>query len=184
MFTVYKIKNKLEDKCYIGVTTKTLKERFMNHVYDRNKNTDRIPLRKALCLYKIEDFEIEELEKCDSKQKTNEREKHYIKYFNSIKKGYNIATGGVGGDTLTHNLHRDKISEKLRVSKIGSRNHNAKAVIVCVDDKIFKTFGSAGEATRFFIKEGIKIAESSVKRKCNKIIKNNSIGKYKVYWGE
>lgn len=184
MFTVYKITNKLENKSYVGVTGKTIEERLSDHWYDRTKNYDKIPLRKALITYGKENFNIEKIKICDTLEEAFKFEKEYITKLNTIKAGYNVATGGRGGDTLTYNLKRKEISEKIKSSKLGDKNHNAKQVDVYFKNDFLKRFGSAGEATRYFKSIGIDIAESSVKRKCSGVIKNNYIKEYKVYWSE
>lgn len=184
MYTVYKITNKINNRKYIGITTKTIEERFKKHLSSINEKTEQIPIRSAIKEFGKENFIIEKILVTDCKEKALNLEKFYIKFYKSIECGYNIANGGKGGDTLTNNVNLEKIKEKLKESKIGAKNHNSKEVLVENDNGFKKVFESAGETRRYFLSIGIKVAESSIKRKCRGIIKNNYIEDYKVCWND
>ena len=57
-------------------------------------------LRKALKKYGKENFKVELIEWCASKAEIDQRERYWIEFFNTtnLDIGYNIATGGQGGD--------------------------------------------------------------------------------------
>ena len=61
MIKVYKITNLLNEKIYVGVTSKSLEERWKNHV---KKINSKNPTRLALAIKKngIENFQIELIE--------------------------------------------------------------------------------------------------------------------------
>lgn len=95
MSYIYKITNLINNKCYIGKTDiHTIQERFKEHIKDSKRYTDR-PLYRAFNKYGIENFTIEEIEKCDIKDSCN-REKYWIEYYGSFKNGYNATIGGDG----------------------------------------------------------------------------------------
>lgn len=182
MYTVYKITNKINNKKYIGITTKSIEERFKKHISAMNEKTNQIPIRSAMKEFGKDNFTIKEILITDCKEKALNLEKFYIKFYDSINNGYNIAFGGKGGDTLTNNVNIESIKEKLRESKLGAKNHNSKEVLVEGNNGFRMVFESAGETRRYFQSIGIKVAESSIKRKCRGIIKNNYIENYKVCW--
>lgn len=72
---VYKITNMLNDKVYIGITTRTIEERFQEHKYRLNERK-HLHLYSSMIKYGVQNFKVEELEKCDSIESlfTKERE--------------------------------------------------------------------------------------------------------------
>ena len=88
---IYKITNKFNGKCYIGQTT-DYKRRFREHKslgygFEENKS-----LYNAFKKYGIENFSFEVIE--DKTSNYNEREKYWIKYYDSYNSGYNMTEGG------------------------------------------------------------------------------------------
>ena len=107
---IYKITNLVNQKCYIGQTTKPLKERWKKHQKDattKNRRCYDYPLYRAIRKYGIDNFTIEIIEECDILL-LNEREIYWIKEFNSMsKKGYNQTLGGSGNKQL--NLDENQV---------------------------------------------------------------------------
>lgn len=99
MFNVYKISNNINDKVYIGVTTRTIEERFAEHKY-RIEERNSIHLYQAMKKYGKENFKIELIDTANSKEEMFEKEKYYIKYYDSYNNGYNLTYGGEGGKRL------------------------------------------------------------------------------------
>lgn len=62
--------------------------------------------------YGIEQFYIEEIEECPLKN-LNEREKYWIEYFQTFKKGYNAT---IGGDGTTY-IDRDLVIKNYKILK-------------------------------------------------------------------
>lgn len=88
---IYKITNIINNKCYIG-QTKNYTKRFNGHRNRLNKNEHENPyLQYAWNKYGAENFIFEIIELTEN---YNEREKYWIKYFNSNVDGYNILPGG------------------------------------------------------------------------------------------
>lgn len=93
---IYKITNKLNNKCYIGKTERTIEERWQEHCRPSRQKLN-LPLYKAFAKYGIENFTVEEIEQCDTSL-LDEREIYWISYFNSYgENGYNCTGGGEGG---------------------------------------------------------------------------------------
>ena len=90
---IYKIKNKLNGKIYIGQTQRTLKERMIEHC----KNSQLLYIDRAIKKYGIQNFIVEVIEKCNNIDELNEREQFWIKYLNcKFPNGYNLTDGGKG----------------------------------------------------------------------------------------
>ena len=91
---IYKITNKINNKCYIGQTVKNYQERFRQHQLNYTKDYfSQIVLYQAFKKYGIENFLFEVLEEID-KEKLDEREKYWISYYDSYRNGYNSTLGG------------------------------------------------------------------------------------------
>lgn len=95
MAIIYKISNDVNDKVYIGQTIYSLEFRYRQHLREYEKKTQR-KLYIAMNEIGIEHFKVEVIEKC-KEQELDEREKYWIRYYNSQKEGYNMTIGGNGG---------------------------------------------------------------------------------------
>ena len=93
---IYKIQNKINNKIYIGQTI-NYDKRIDEHIYGR-KNTKQHKeqvIDRAIKKYGKNNFSFEKIYTCSSQQEADEKEKKYIKIFNSLKpNGYNILEGG------------------------------------------------------------------------------------------
>jgi len=93
---IYEITNLINNKKYVGKTTKTIEERFSEHIRtSKRKDIMERPLYKAFQKYGIENFTITELEEC-SVDVVNEREKYWIEKLGTFHDGYNATKGGDG----------------------------------------------------------------------------------------
>ena len=105
---VYKTTNTVNRKIYVG---KDLTNR-PNYL-----GSGKL-LRLAFSKYGYHNFHKEILEHCVSLEHLNERERFWITDLRSQSKdvGYNIAKGGSGGDTFTHNPNKEAIRQKHKSS--------------------------------------------------------------------
>lgn len=101
---IYKTTNLVNGKIYIG------QDKYNNPMYLGSGKILHLAFQK----YGIENFNKEILEECESVQELNEREKHWISFYNSTdrKIGYNIALGGNGGDTISKHPCNDEIRSR------------------------------------------------------------------------
>lgn len=132
---IYIIKNDINNKVYIG-QAKDTKQRFQSHCKPSAAILNNELIAKAIQKYGKQHFWYEILEK--QIENYNEKEKYWIKYYNSIlPNGYNILTGGecppiMGGiyhpesklnqqqvDELTKDLEATKLSMSELANKYG-----------------------------------------------------------------
>ena len=93
---IYIIKNDINEKVYIGQSI-NIHKRIQEHFWKSECSKDvsyNSALHSAIRKYGKEHFYYEILEECDAAL-LDEREKEYIKQYNSISpNGYNILSGG------------------------------------------------------------------------------------------
>lgn len=93
---IYKIKNNINNKLYIGKTERSIEERWNEHCRHASLYPN-IPLYKAILKYGKDNFSITLLEECNN-QIIDEREIYWINYYNTYTgDGYNCTGGGEGG---------------------------------------------------------------------------------------
>ena len=116
---IYKLTCLISWKVYVGQTTKTLDERFIQH-----SRTDSL-IGKAIRKYGAENFLREVLEVCDTPEQLNERERYWIRELNSkVPNGYNLTDGGAIG--WTHLPQTRANISAARKGKPLSQKHRAK----------------------------------------------------------
>lgn len=109
---VYKITNRTNWKAYIGQTSKTLRERWIQHSQPNRKRACPL-IRDAIAKYGKENFDVVILEECFSKKHLNEREHFWITSFNTVvPNGYNLTTGGDRVELAE--VSRQKIANTLK----------------------------------------------------------------------
>lgn len=117
MFTIYKITNKINNLIYIGCTSRELKIRIQEHFNRLNKTDD---FHKAIREFGKDAFvvDIVEYNQEGTKEEAEQREKYWIKYYNSNNPsiGYNRTHGGNG--TIGY-VFTDEARQKISKSLIG-----------------------------------------------------------------
>jgi group I intron endonuclease len=98
---VYCIKNTVNNKEYIGLTTRTLEKRWKQHIYESNKQNSwewNTPLGNAIKKYGKDSFQVFVLEECSSETELKQKEIQLIKERKSLasENGYNLSFGGDG----------------------------------------------------------------------------------------
>jgi group I intron endonuclease len=112
---VYLITNKVNGKQYVGQTVKRLSSRWSEHkCSDTNTRISRT-IRK----HGAENFTIETLHTCETKEEMDFVEMFYIALLNTkTLNGYNITDGGEG----THGMYPSpETVEKMRQAKLGKK---------------------------------------------------------------
>ena len=118
-FIIYKHTNKINGKCYIGQTCQTLSQRWRKG--DGYKSSTYF--YHAIKKYGWDNFEHIILECGLNEDEVDEREKFWIKYFNSNNKdfGYNLSDGGNLEHSFNENHkinHQKAMSETLGIQVI------------------------------------------------------------------
>lgn len=92
---IYKATNKINNKVYIGLTRKTLLERWKGHVGDCNQLTTHFS--RAIQKYGEDSFILEIIDTAVSLQELSDKEIYWIKFYDSTnyERGYNILPGGI-----------------------------------------------------------------------------------------
>ncbi|MFJ5713265.1 GIY-YIG nuclease family protein [Neobacillus sp. NPDC093127] len=90
---IYIIRNKINNKVYIGQTIQNPSERFKQHKKLAKSGSDQY-LHRAMRRYGINNFFIEILEDLVEDKQLNQKEEQYISQFNSYGSGYNMNPGG------------------------------------------------------------------------------------------
>ena len=94
MAYIYAITNRLNNKIYVGATTRHPNRRFVEHCRDAR----RFPTRSLyidINQYGPKCFDVDILEQC-SDDVMNEREMYWIERLGSFRDGYNETLGGAG----------------------------------------------------------------------------------------
>jgi group I intron endonuclease len=117
-YTIYKITNTINNKVYIGQTTRTLKERIKgHHCKARNEKIQTknlAPFHRAIRKYGLEKFKIEAICSCFDLDELNSRETFFILENRSNQKefGYNCNTGG--NNYASNEETKQKIGNSLK----------------------------------------------------------------------
>lgn len=150
---IYIIKNYINNKVYIGQTTKTLNERIHAYKTEIFHSKHERPIIRAMRKYGFENFYFEILEDNIKTQKElDEREKYYIQKYQSLcsQNGYNIE---LGGNSI--GKHSEETKRKISQAQLGNKNHRygkvgkenpaSKPIIDLVDDIIYDSANLAAK---------------------------------------
>jgi group I intron endonuclease len=90
---IYKIKNNINGKIYIGQTINKLTARISQHLNRKNGSLINLALNK----YGINSFDISVIDNAEDRTTLTEKECYWIKTFNcKTPNGYNLTDGGEG----------------------------------------------------------------------------------------
>lgn len=96
---IYIVINNVNQKKYVGQTTKDINKRWDEHCYDAINNYDDFYFHKAIRKYKPKNFTIKQLIECEDSL-LDEKEIFYIEQYKTFyiyNQGYNLTRGGSGG---------------------------------------------------------------------------------------
>lgn len=133
MATIYKITNLQNGQIYIGKTIRPVQERWREHKRDyltyKNSEKNSVPLYNAFIAHGIENFSFEVVEDNIPNEEINEKEKYYIKFYNSKTHlgGYNVIDGGDGG-RVSSKLTEQQVKEIKALLKDESNLQSEKEI--------------------------------------------------------
>lgn len=170
---IYKITNIQNNKVYIGQTIRPVEQRFRRHINDALNNILDTHFARAIRKYGKDNFIIEIIDTAKSQDELNQKEQYWIKYYDSVKNGYNEtdAISKCGGNTYKSKTENEmkNIKEKIRQTKLGAKNPMARKVrrinVKTNEVDIFDTVIACARAC------GIKSGKTSVNDRLNGSIK-------------
>lgn len=180
-FTVYKHTSP-SGKSYIGITSASMETRLKQHVREaRNKNIYKF--HKAINKYGIDNFSSEVLESDIVSDLAVEREKYWIKKFDSFKNGYNMTDGGQGH--MFGFKHSDESKQKMSMAHTGkklSEEHKLNISKNCIrlSGSEHPNFGKRGELSRNFG----KTLSDDTKQKISETLKTKMSGEGNGMFGK
>lgn len=168
MSYIYKITNDINNKVYIGLTSKNNPiDRWTKHLSDYKTAGlySKRPLYDAMKKYGIEHFHFEVIEETDQPQ---ERECYWIKYYNSFisfenSNGYNATLGGDGVakkifSDEEQQFIKEKFLQKYSCNYISKELHcTPELVSLFLKENGYKIKSYKGNAVNQYSKDGVFI---------------------------
>ena len=116
---VNKITNKITGKIYIGITNQGSGARYRHHWYE-SRIGEPSPIHRSMAKYGEDNFTLEIIDFAETYEELKEKEKFWIKKFNSTDRniGYNLTEGGDGTFGRTHS---EETKEKIRQKALGRK---------------------------------------------------------------
>ena len=205
MKNIYKITNCINDKIYIGKTTRPIQDRFEEHIQEAKRynrclrNGKSFPyqskLYQAMVKYGYNNFIITLVESCDESYDIDEKERYYIELYksNTDDIGYNICKGGAGGPSQLGRHHTAEMKKRHSEMQKGKKwyNNGTDEIMIYkthivpdgfVPGRIYK--GLCGEKNPAFGKPGInkgKHLSEETKKKLSETKKRNNALKNKIW---
>ena len=183
---IYKIRNILNNKCYIGCT-KNFEIRYTKHLSSlRNQKGVNKHLQNAWNKYGEENFVfeiIEALDPMEDKKELNKvlniKEQYWV---NIVKPGYNIRTICVNSNLgLSWKISEKAHENRRKAAKRGKDNHISKAVVlVDLEGNFIKEF-ECGKYCAEYLNIGLANITMNCKRQ-SRSLKNAYICFYKDEW--
>lgn len=149
---IYLIKNKLTNKCYVGVSV-NIESRWRQHKYWAKNHGVISKITNSLRKNGIENFEFSIIEVCE-KDCFEERERYWIQKHDSVLNGYNLTYGG-----NVKKIVSVETKKKMSISRLGVKKSESHI------KKIAEVNGSKEQRERFSkINLGRKLSEETKRR--------------------
>lgn len=127
---IYLIKNRLNSKAYVGMTKRSLKQCWREHIRNARVNKDEMLIYSAIRKYGPEAFEVSMLQECTTIEEMKNAEPRWIEKLGthaSLGCGYNMTFGGEGISGYRHTEKtKKKMSEMRRGKKFGPMSEETK----------------------------------------------------------
>ena len=135
---IYKIKNLINGKEYIGQTTNSISYRFSSHCKE-NRNRH---ISNSIKTYGKDNFSIEEICSAQSKEDLNFLESFFVNHYNTMyPNGYNHRAGGNQNGICSEELKR-----KISIAKTGKPNLKRRGEIRSQDQRLKISRSLGGES--------------------------------------
>ena len=173
---VYLITNLINNKKYVGVTTRSLKERWSEHTSKKNDN--RL-ITKAILKYGKENFGFELIKEFFNitENKLLEKETFYIeKYDTLVPRGYNLVRHS-DGKLIVNEKTKKKLSIKCRGKKNGMfGKHHSEGMKRKSSDRVKKY--QSGKNHPFFGKHHTKKSKIKISKSLKGKLVRSKSGKF------
>ena len=118
---VYLITNLVNSKRYVGATTRTLRQRFQEHVRGSRRERCRQVIQCAIKKHGVENFTIIKLQDCETLEELERLETFWIRELHTLveQHGYNIARSH---RTMLGRHHTDDVKRRLSEMNSGPRH--------------------------------------------------------------
>ena len=116
---IYVITNDVNDKLYVGQTTKTLEARIQQH---RNSFVSGVDthLYRAMRKYGWDKFHFAVIATTDTQERLDDLEAYFIAKYDTIHNGYNMAPGG-SINTMYSDVVKAKHDAKMRTEAVRNK---------------------------------------------------------------
>lgn len=148
MGLVYLVTNLVNDKKYVGKTTRTLEERKEEHLKVARYSADNVIFHRAIRKYNPENFEWKILKEVKDDRLLDSIERYYIHLYRTCIRfddahGYNLTTGGEG---ITGYQHTNETKRKISIA--------GKGRIMSDETKLLIGMANSGENNGMYGKRG------------------------------
>ena len=115
MYEIYKLQNKINNKIYIGLTSRGFEKRLKEHI--RNSDTSHYAIHQAIKKYGIDNFDSSVIDIAETEEEAKNKEIYYINQYNSYTTGYNETPGGdlntqlKGENSPRHQITQEQLLE-------------------------------------------------------------------------
>lgn len=182
---IYITTNALNGKMYIG------KRKYDDRGLWKTYLGSGILLRKAIKRYGRKNFTRKIIDYAESLEELNEKEKHWIKYYNAIEDDmfYNIASGGDGGYLLSgysdkeimsiKERHRYAIQKAAEQGRLRTSNRLSESDVIDISRRIHDNECMADIARDYGVSE-MAICDIKNKRSWKDIIGHEDFSDYRI----
>ena len=143
---IYLITNMITGKQYVGQTTRTLEQRWIEHC---SKSSGCVYLHNAIEKYGRQNFKVEQIDIALDQAELDYKEMQYIKLYDTLApNGYNLDLGGKGGRNVSG---ENNPMFGVKRPEVGLRNKQTKGKAVnqfSIDGIFIAQYPSIREAER------------------------------------
>lgn len=116
---IYVIRNTINDKLYVGQTTKDLSRRWSTHLIKGERKRKPIAIDSAIKKYGKDKFYMYVIDEAETFEELMEKEKYRIKKLDTIKNGYNSHEGGM----YRKEYHQSEETRIKNSERMKGKNH-------------------------------------------------------------
>lgn len=174
--TIYCITNKVNNKKYIGMTSRSLKNRWNSHCSSA-RNDSPFRFHSAIRKYGEQSFTIEALYEGLSIEDARKIEEQLIDKYNTTILGYNAKPGGCGGWIVPENKYKKWKADRVKLSTLENNGNWSGYSDEFILDSCVTLFNSLQDKKEFSFAGILKM----LRQEYPKIPKSFSKNRFKEY---